>query len=182
MTEKEIYTAMNEKYEELKKARYEFNLELIEKIELEIFELETELTKIQMKNWTLIGNDNIIDIYKPVATIDGPYFLYFHKLPIEIGEITYRPEYSDTFYGDISYEIDEKYRGNDFALNGLLILIPYLKENGIDKIRIASLEKNIASIKTLESLNENLKNVVITRDATNEAIIYDFDLTKIKHL
>lgn len=182
MTEKEIYELIKQKIEEIQKYRRRLNYNKIYELEEEINRLEEELLKVQMKNWKLVGNDGIIDLFKPTPTVDGPYFIFFHDLSIEIGEITYRPEYSNTLYGDISYEIDEKYRGKSFALNGLLLLVPYLKENGVDKIRISSFESNVASIKTLENLNRNLGNGHVTRNATDRALIYNFDLTKNKHL
>ncbi len=71
-----------------------------------------------------------------------------------IGDINLRIGYTDSLYygGQIGYNIDEKYRGNGFAVTACRLLTPVAKAHGMKKLLITNIHTNTASRRVCEKL------------------------------
>ena len=71
-----------------------------------------------------------------------------------IGDINLRIGYTDSLYygGQIGYNIDEKYRGNGYAVTACRLLQPVAKAHGMKKLLITNLKTNTASRRVCEKL------------------------------
>jgi tagatose 1,6-diphosphate aldolase len=122
----------------------------------EYFELNRQLdilykVDFAMKNKPAMSN-GILDVYvgeRNVFTKAFQYNLFKHGTYEYVGNIKYSGK-NDSIFGNISYEIEEKYRGNHFALIGLQIISEDLYERNVKEVFISAEKKNIASIKTIE--------------------------------
>ncbi len=96
--------------------------------------------------------DKEIDIY--LEKREGkPYFrghIKQHGSPYEIGNIEYRGKTNSTLLGDIGYNIDSKFRGNNYAYKALILIAPLILSYGIDDVIICAHKNNIPSCKTIE--------------------------------
>ncbi|MCL2774064.1 MAG: GNAT family N-acetyltransferase [Oscillospiraceae bacterium] len=79
----------------------------------------------------------------------------------KIGEIGLRIGYTDGLYygGQIGYGIDEKYRGNGYAVRACRLLIPVVKAHGMTKLLITNNHINAASKRVCEKLGAKLVRV-----------------------
>ena len=73
------------------------------------------------------------------------------KISIRIGH-----NYHSYYNGNIGYEIDEEYRGNNYAYKACKMLIDVAKYHNMDKIYLSCDIDNIASYKTIEKLGGKL--------------------------
>ena len=60
------------------------------------------------------------------------------------------------YFGNVSYKIDEKYRGNNYALMALKLMSTDLYKKGVEELLISAKKDNIASIKTIEKFGDGL--------------------------
>lgn len=72
----------------------------------------------------------------------------------KIGHISLRLGYTDGLYygGQIGYGIDERYRGNGYAVSACRLLLPVMKAHGMKKVLISNNETNTASRRVCEKL------------------------------
>lgn len=65
------------------------------------------------------------------------------------------------FYGGhIGYGVEEKFRGNHYAVRSIKLLLPFAKKHGLDCVFITCDPENIASRKTCELAGGKLTEVV----------------------
>ena len=78
-----------------------------------------------------------------------------------IGEINLRIGYTDGLYygGQIGYGIDEKHRGNGYAVNACRLLQPVIHAHGMKKLLITNNQTNTASKRVCEKLGAHLLRV-----------------------
>jgi tagatose 1,6-diphosphate aldolase len=81
------------------------------------------------------------------------------------------------FGGHIGYEVEEKYRGNNYAARSCRLLFPLLRKLGINPVVITCAPDNLPSTKTIESLGAVL---ITTKDVEIEPGV--FRLTSIYHV
>ena len=72
----------------------------------------------------------------------------------KIGDINLRIGYTDSLYygGQIGYNIDEKFRGNGYAVTACRLLQPVAKAHGMSKLLITNIHTNTASRRVCEKL------------------------------
>lgn len=72
----------------------------------------------------------------------------------KVGKISFRigNNYHSYYNGNIGYEVDEKYRGNHYALKACQLVLKVAKYYNMDKIYLTCDFNNIASSKTIEKL------------------------------
>ena len=75
-----------------------------------------------------------------------------------IGKISFRigHNYHSYYNGNIGYEIDEKYRGNHYALTACRMVLKLAEYYDMDKLYLTCDYDNIASYKTIEKLGGRL--------------------------
>jgi len=56
------------------------------------------------------------------------------------------------FGGHIGYEVEEQYRGNNYAARSCRLLFPLIRKLGIKPIVITCAPDNLPSVRTIESL------------------------------
>lgn len=80
--------------------------------------------------------------------------IYLKDKDVKIGRISFRigHNYHSYYNGNIGYEIDKKYQGNDYAYKACKMLIGVVKYHKMDKIYLSCDYDNIASYKTIEKL------------------------------
>ena len=82
---------------------------------------------------------------------------------IPIGKISFRigNNYHSYFNGNIGYEIDEEYRGNNYAFKACKLVLDVAKYHKINKLHLSCTYDNVASYKTIEKLGGKLLEEVI---------------------
>ena len=81
---------------------------------------------------------------------------------IAVGKISVRigNNYHSYYNGNIGYEIDKEYRGNNYAYNACKLVLQVAKAHGMIKLILTCDESNIASYKTIEKLGADLIEIV----------------------
>ena len=77
------------------------------------------------------------------------------KISIRIGS-----NYHSYFNGNIGYEIDENFRGNNYALKACKLVLQVAKAHGMNELILTCDESNIASYKTIENLGAQLIEII----------------------
>ncbi len=79
----------------------------------------------------------------------------------KIGDVNLRIGYTDGLYygGQIGYGIDEKHRGNGYAVAACRLLMPVMKAHGMKKVLITNNQTNTASRRVCEKLGARLLRV-----------------------
>ncbi|SHH66493.1 Acetyltransferase (GNAT) domain-containing protein [Clostridium collagenovorans DSM 3089] len=100
------------------------------------------------------GDDIMIPFYY--------YDIYENKYNEKVGKISIRIGYNYHSYynGHIGYEIDEKFRGNNYSLYASRIVLQVAKEHGMKSINLSCKESNIASRKIIEYLGCKLIEII----------------------
>lgn len=116
------------------------------------------------------------------------YYIIYNKSNNEkIGVCGIRLEKTkDNYYlGNIEYEIDEKYRGNNYAYKACQLLTDIASKYNVDNLLITANPNNIASIKTIEKLgarfvevSEIPKNNRLYKQGERFVSIYDWNINK----
>ncbi len=91
------------------------------------------------------------------------HFLMMNKKTGEkMGNIDLRIGYNNgiRYGGNIGYGVEEKFRGNHFALRSIDLLLPLAKKHGLTEITITCDPKNIASRRTCELAGGKLLEIV----------------------
>ena len=111
-----------------------------------------------------ISNEEIelklIDVY-PANKGAIPFYWWNIHLKfnnVKIGSISFRigHNYHSYYNGNIGYEIDEEYQGNNYAYKACKMLIDVAKYHKINRIFFSCDYDNIASYKTIEKLGGKL--------------------------
>ncbi|HUD08958.1 MAG TPA: GNAT family N-acetyltransferase [Candidatus Saccharimonadales bacterium] len=85
----------------------------------------------------------------------------------------------EEYGGHVEYEVDKKFRGNNFAARSFTLLLPLFRKIKINPIIITCDPTNIASIKTIEKIGGKLvsaKNIRISstkKRKTNKYFVYN---------
>lgn len=77
------------------------------------------------------------------------------KISIRIGN-----NYHSYYNGNIGYEIDNEYRGNNYSYKACKLVFQVAKAHGMNKLILTCDENNIASYKTIEKLGAELLEIV----------------------
>jgi len=90
-----------------------------------------------------------------------PYYYYDIYLAdgvTQIGKISIRigHNYHSYFNGNVGYEIDKEFRGNNFAYEATKIVVDVAKHHQITYLILTCEESNIASYKSIEKLGAKL--------------------------
>jgi predicted acetyltransferase len=83
------------------------------------------------------------------------------------------------FGGHLGYEVAEPYRGHRFATRSCRLLLPFVRELGINPVIITCAPDNIPSVKTIEALGAvlvEMKNVEIEPGVLRKTNIYHLAL------
>ena len=100
-----------------------------------------------------IKTDGIIDLRKKVQyghNIKVKYEIYLHNEKTQVGNIVYRGYHTSHLFGDIEYDINKEFRGNNYAYRALCLLSDLLKENDVEDFWISAYNDNISSLKTIK--------------------------------
>jgi len=113
---------------------------------------------------------DILDL-RLISYFDGndveiPYYWYdiilkdvnetIGKISIRLGE-----NYHSYYNGHVGYEIDEDYRGHNYAFVALQMVLDIARDYGMQRVYITCNDDNIASYKTIEKLAVELVGKVI---------------------
>jgi predicted acetyltransferase len=127
-------------------------------------ELEKDI--IQLSNYgfrlssflTLSGEG--VDLYLVRTERRMEFLIYLSGTNICVGQINYENNCSDgfrKFWGDVSYDVLEQYRGNGYAGKALRVMAEYLYNNeNVDSLYINVFNDNVPSIKTVEKFGGEL--------------------------
>ena len=105
---------------------------------------------------------NLKIIVKNQGNIDElPYYYYDIYLAdgnIQIGKISIRigHNYHSYFNGNIGYEINKEFRGNNFAFQAMSLIINVAKHHQMTYLILTCEEMNIPSYKSIEKLGAEL--------------------------
>ncbi len=103
--------------------------------------------------------------------ISGKYFGDEEMLPFYyydifqkdrfIGRISMRigNNFHSYYNGNIGYEIEENFRGKNYALKACKLVLPIAKSHGMNEIFLTCEENNIPSYKTIEKLGGELVEI-----------------------
>ncbi len=104
--------------------------------------------------------------------ISGKYFgdeemlpFYYYDIFLKdrfIGRISMRigNNFHSYYNGNIGYEIEENFRGKNYALKACKLVLPIAKSHGMNEIFLTCDENNIPSYKTIEKLGGELLEIV----------------------
>ncbi len=90
---------------------------------------------------------------------------YYYDIFLEdrfIGRISMRigSNFNSYYNGNIGYEIEENFRGNNYSFKACKLVLPIAKAHGMSEIILTCDEDNIASYKTIEKLGGELIEIV----------------------
>lgn len=79
-----------------------------------------------------------------------------------IGRISVRigSNFHSYYNGNIGYEIEENFRGKNYALKACKLVLPIAKAHGMNELLLTCDENNIPSYKTIEKLGGELLEIV----------------------
>lgn len=77
------------------------------------------------------------------------------KISVRIGN-----NYHSYYNGNIGYEIDKVYRGNNYAYKACNLVLQGAKAHGMNELILTCDESNVASYKTIEKLGAELIEIV----------------------
>ena len=113
------------------------------------FTLENESVRLELIG-TYDGNDKELPFYW--------WNIISKSRKVNVGKISFRigNNYHSYYNGNIGYEVDEEYRGNQYALQACRIMPDVAKYYGMDNIYLTCAFDNVASYKTIEKLGAKL--------------------------
>lgn len=106
------------------------------------------------------------------------------EINLRIGYGGFGPDESSLYYGgQIGYGIDEKYRGNGYAMRACRLLLPVAKAHNMTKLLITNDVENNASRRVCEKLGARFVRTVrlpewidLYKDGQRFSNIYEFDV------
>lgn len=117
-------------------------------------------------NFDAISDDEInLRISQKYQGDDELLPFYYYDIcvgDIAVGKISVRigNNYHSYYNGNIGYEIDKEYRGNNYAYNACKLVLQVAKAHGMNELILTCDESNIASYKTIEKLGADLIEIV----------------------
>lgn len=110
--------------------------------------------------------DLIIKEKRPANEEKGYVPIYIYKITLHkslgsIGKINLRVGYNEDlyYYGNIGYEIDERYRGNNYASKACKIIKQVAIAHGMNRLIITCNPDNIPSRKTIEKIGLKFREI-----------------------
>ena len=103
------------------------------------------------------GNKDILPFYWWNILIDGKPV---GKVSLRIGDARSAVNYF--FNGSVGYEVDEPFRGNNYAEKAVRLLFPIARAHGMTELILSCNESNTASYKTIENLGGKLLGIYET--------------------
>lgn len=98
------------------------------------------------------GDDELLPFYYYDIFVDDTAI---GKISVRIGN-----NYHSYYNGNIGYEIDKEYRGNNYAYKACKRVLQVAKAHGMNELILTCDESNIASYKTIEKLGAELVEIV----------------------
>lgn len=98
------------------------------------------------------GDDELLPFYYYDIFIDDTAV---GKISVRIGN-----NYHSYYNGNIGYEIDKEYRGNNYAYKACKLVLQVAKAHSMNDLILTCDESNISSYKTIEKLGANLIEIV----------------------
>ena len=118
--------------------------------------------------FNIVGDEielRLIDTYKGSKGALPFYWwnIYLKSENVKVGSISFRigNNYHSYYNGNIGFEVDEEYQGNNYAFKACKLLLEVAKYHNINKIYLSCDYDNIASYKTIERLGGKLIEEVI---------------------
>ena len=108
--------------------------------------------ELRFSNFRKIATDYEIDIFEEPHQRGVKYYhITLHDIPLEIGyiKVSYGSNCIQKF-GNIGYELDPKYRGHNYTIKALEMLVEEMLSRGLEKPTIAAKPTNIPSVKIIE--------------------------------
>lgn len=108
--------------------------------------------ELKFVDFRIIATDYEIDVYDaPYERGVKHYHIAPHGIPREIGfiKISYGANCIPRF-GNIGYEMDEKYRGNNYTLRALEMLVEEMMAHGLTRPTLAAKPDNLPSVRIIE--------------------------------
>lgn len=121
-----------------------------------------------MEKFQFFDNFDVLTDGEIMLKISGKYFgdeetlpFYYYDIFLSdrfIGRISMRigNNFSSYYNGNIGYEIEENFRGNNFSFKACKLVLQVAKTHGMKEIFLTCDENNIASYKTIEKLGGKL--------------------------
>ncbi len=100
------------------------------------------------------GDDDLLPFYY--------YDIYVNNTAVGKISIRIGNNYHSYYNGNIGYEIDKKYRGNNYSYKACKLVLQVAKAHDVDELILTCDESNIASYKTIEKLGAELIEIVKT--------------------
>ena len=98
------------------------------------------------------GDDELLPFYYYDICVGD---IVVGKISVRIGN-----NYHSYYNGNIGYEIDKEYRGNNYAYKACKFVLQVAKAHGMNELILTCDESNIASYKTIEKLGADLIEIV----------------------
>lgn len=120
----------------------------------ELFYIKGEILDLRLID-TFEGNENELPFYW--------YEIILKSINKAIGKISIRigHNYHSYYNGNIGYEIDKEFRGNNYAYLACQMILEVAKEHKMNKLYLTCNYDNIASCKTIEKLGGKLIEEVL---------------------
>lgn len=127
------------------------------------------MDKIFNKDFNFIDSEKIsLKIIDTYFNKDGDLPFYYWDIVLKsinksIGKISFRigSNYHSYFNGNIGYEIDEEYRGHNYAALACKLLFDVARYHKMKSFFITCDVDNIASYKTIEKIGGKLVEIVL---------------------
>ena len=119
-----------------------------------------------MNSFDILSNDEVtLKISQKYKGDDELLPFYYYDIIIGdsiVGKISIRigNNYHSYYNGNIGYEIDKEYRGNNYSYKACKLVLQVAKTHGMDELILTCDESNIASYKTIEKLGAELVEIV----------------------
>ncbi len=126
-----------------------------------------------MKNFHFFDDFDFLSDGEIDLKISGKYFgdeemlpFYYYDIFLGdrfVGRISMRigNNFHSYYNGNIGYEIEEIFRGKNYALKACKLVLPIAKAHGMNELFLTCDENNIPSYKTIEKLGGELLEIVL---------------------
>lgn len=138
----------------------------------------------------ILNTDGKIDltIPKDFEEYDNTIDIYLHGTDELVGMIWFEDFSDDEFtkyYGNVGYEIKEKFRRKGYALEALKLLKKVMLDNDINKMIFSIFPNNVASRKTAEKFGARIlcyrnvpKNHSLYNFHEKQIVIYEYNIER----
>ena len=113
----------------------------------------------------LFDNEITLEISQKYQGDDELLPFYYYDIYVDetvVGKISIRigKNYHSYYNGNIGYEIDKEYRGNNYAYKACKLVLQVAKAHNMGELILTCDESNNASYKTIEKLGAELIEIV----------------------